>query len=203
MLRYFSPAPGPAPAAGRRPHGHRVDERPVIPLVLIGVPLGERLQRPVEGVTVAEVGRDGDAVAGPRVRPGQRRPAQLPEGTHAARHHQFGFHHALPIAQLAYVEVPALPVEPLDPLPAQEDVSRGLHQALARHHPLALVPVRTRPRVRGEYRGVRLLGLEEERIPAVPAQQEEDPAAGPDAAHTDDLAGHVHGLEVGEQGPPV
>jgi hypothetical protein len=30
-------------------------------------------------------------------------------------------------------------VEPLDALPAQEDVGRRLHQPLASHHPLAVV----------------------------------------------------------------
>ncbi len=32
-------------------------------------------------------------------------------------------------------------VEPLDPLPAQEDVRRRLHQTLARHHSLAVMRV--------------------------------------------------------------
>ena len=42
---------------------------------------------------------------------------------------------ALPVAQLPDVEVALLAVEPVGPLPAEEDVAGGLHQALARRPP--------------------------------------------------------------------
>ncbi len=48
-----------------------------------------------------------------------------------------------------------------------------------------------------------LLDLQEQRVAVVPAAQQHDPAAGPDAADPDHLAGHVDELELVEQGPPV
>ena len=54
-----------------RPLFSACDERVVVPLVLVGVGLGELGDGPVEGIAAAEVGRDGDAVAGAGMGPGQ------------------------------------------------------------------------------------------------------------------------------------
>lgn len=121
-----------------------VDERPVVLLVLVRVRLGERHERPVEDVAPAQIGGDGDPVARPRVRAGQRGTAQLAEGAHTGRHHELGFGDPLPVPQLPYVEVPSAAVDAVGPLPAQEDVTGGLHEPLARDHPLALGPVLAR-----------------------------------------------------------
>ena len=48
--------------------------------------------------------------------------------------------------------------------PTQEDVARGLHQALPYHHALAVVRYRRMPRIAFEHRGARLLDLEEQGI---------------------------------------
>ena len=54
-----------------------------------------------------------------------------------------------------------------------------------------------------EHRLLRLLGLQEQRVLAVAAEQQHDPGAGADAADADDLAGRVHVLEALEQLAPV
>ena len=61
----------------------RAHERGVVALVLVGVVLGERRERTVEGVAGPEVGRDRDGVAGAGVRAGQRPAADLGVGTSA------------------------------------------------------------------------------------------------------------------------
>src|SRR5215469_7401401 len=57
-------------------------ERGVVALVLVGVFLGEIGDRLVEFVGAAEVGGQGDAVAGAGVGPGQAPPAQPGVGRH-------------------------------------------------------------------------------------------------------------------------
>src|SRR6266516_886219 len=52
--------------------GYRVVQRLVVGLVLVGVALSERSDRPVEDVAAAEVARDRDPVARPCVRSGER-----------------------------------------------------------------------------------------------------------------------------------
>ena len=44
-----------------------VEEGRVVELVLVGVPVGELHDGPIEDVALAQVGGDGDRVAGPRV----------------------------------------------------------------------------------------------------------------------------------------
>ena len=94
--------------------------------------------------------------------------------------------------------------------PAEEDVARRLHQALPEHDPLAVIRVLALAEIGLEDRGSCLLDLEEERIARIPPDEEHDPAARPDAADADDLAGDVDPVElledvapVGEQRPPV
>ena len=83
--------------------------------------------------------------------------------------------------------------------PAEEDVARRLHQPLALDDALAVVRVLALAEVRLEHRRLRLLDLEEERVVVVPAEQQDDPAAGADAADADDLAGDVDQPELLEQ----
>ncbi len=54
-----------------------------------------------------------------------------------------------------------------------------------------------------EYRGRRLLDLQEQRILLVASLQQGDERARADAAHTDDLASHVDHLEPLQQLAPV
>ena len=83
------------------------------------------------------------------------------------------------------------PVEPGCSLPAEQDVARRLHQALALDDPLAVVAVPAGAEVRLEHRGLGLLDLQQERVVVVAAEHQHDPRPGPDAAHADDLAGDV------------
>jgi hypothetical protein len=93
--------------------------------------------------------------------------------------------------ELAHVVVAGYAVEALDPLPAQEDVRRRLHQPLSRDHALAVVRVGARAEETFEHRGLRLLDLQEQRVVLVAAGQQHDVAAGPDAAHAHHLVGRV------------
>src|ERR1044072_8205364 len=132
-----------------------VDECLVVLLVLVGVALGEGHERSVEGVAPAQVRGDGDPVARPRVCAGQRGTAQLAEGPHSGRHHRLGFGDALPVPQLPYVELSSPPVDPLYPLPAEEDVTGGLHEPLAGDHALALRTVGAGAREGRQHRLIR------------------------------------------------
>ena len=107
------------------------------------------------------------------------------------REHGVHVRAALPVLELAHVVVAGHAVQPLDALPAQEDVGRRLHQALPGHHPLAMVGVCARAQEPLEHRRLRLLDLQEQRVVVVAAEQQHDVAAGADAAHAHDLVGHV------------
>src|SRR5580693_1294377 len=162
-----------------------------VALVLVCVGRRELGDRVVERHRVAQVAGDRDLVAGPGVRPGQGVPAHLAVQPQAARNHHPDIERELPVPELPDIEVALLPIQPGHVLPAEEDVTGRLHQALPVDHALALVAVLAGPGVGTEHRVLRLLDLQEERIGVVPAEQQNDPAPGPDAAHADHLAGHV------------
>ena len=97
----------------------------------------------------------------------------------------------LAVPELTDVEVARRAVEPVRPLPAEQDVARRLHQALALDDPLPVVLVPARAEVRLEDRGLGLLDLHQQRVVVVAAEQQDDPRPGADAADADDLAGDV------------
>jgi hypothetical protein len=74
---------------------------------------------------------------------------------------------------------------------------------LTPHHALAVVRVPARAQVGIEHRGLRLLGLEDEWILAVAADEEADGRARADAPHADDLARRVDEPVRLEQVAPV
>src|SRR3954447_12099496 len=118
------------------------DQGPVVMLVLVGVRLGEITDRAVEGVGGSEVGRDGDAVAGPRVRAGERPPADPAVGHQVLRPHRADVERALAVVQLADVDVSPAALDAGHPVPPQEGVAGLLHESLTGHHTLALVAER-------------------------------------------------------------
>ena len=122
--------------------------------------------------------------------------AEVAVRRHALRDHLVGFCGALPVPQLADVEVPLHAVDSFDLLPAQEDVARRLHQVLACHHPLALVGVLALPHEFGEYRCLSFLRLEQQRILPVTADHQDHPGSGADTAHADHLARDANEAEL-------
>ena len=70
-------------------------------------------------------------------------------------------------------------------------------------HALALVAVPATPGIVRQDRDLGFLGLQEQRLVAVPGVHQHDPGAGADAADPDDLAGHLDQGELLEQVPPV
>ena len=90
-------------------------------------------------VSSPRYGRDGDAVAGACVGAGEGPAAQTARTRPSVGIAPSMFSRALPVGELAHVEVAGLPVDALRRLPAEEDVARRLHQALSVDHALALV----------------------------------------------------------------
>ena len=84
-----------------------------------------------------------------------------------------------------------------------EDVACGLHQPLPLDDPLPVVLVLAATEQRLEHRLRGLLDLEEERVALVAAEQQEDPAARADAAHSDDLTREIDETEAFQQVLPV
>src|SRR5262245_46878387 len=179
---------------------HGRTEALVVALVLIRVRRREVRDGLVEHVVLADVGSDRDAVARPRVCPGERLGAHLRVDPHPLRDHRLDLGRALHVAQLPDVEVAWPPVQAvLDAVPAQEDVAGRLHQALARHHTLAVVGIRALADEALEDRLLRLLHLQEQGILVVPAQEQPDPRARADAADADHLPGQMDETELLEQ----
>ena len=83
--------------------------------------------------------------------------------------------------------------------PAEHDVARGLHQALAFDDALPGVGEPTRAQVRLEHGRPGLLELEEQRVLVIVAEHEQDPRARADAADADHLARRVCVVEALEQ----
>src|SRR4051812_1977395 len=178
---------------------HRGLERGVVVFVLIRVFLGEIGDRLVELAGAAEVGGQGDAVAGSCVRPGQGPSAHAGVDLHAGRSHLLDRRGEFPVLELAYVVVSVDLVRAGHVGPAEEDVAFGLHQVLPGGDPLALLVVLAAPAPGRKNRRLGLLGLQEQRFGPVDALHQHDPGAGADAAPPYHLAGHLEQREVSEQ----
>ena len=96
---------------------------------------GEVGEGVVDGVVVAEVGRDRDRVARPGVTAGECPAAQPTPGDQVVAGHRLDDRAALLVLELADVEVASGRPDG----PAEEDVGRRLEEALAGDHPLAVV----------------------------------------------------------------
>ena len=132
------------------------------------------------------------------MRPGQRPGAKLavfPQHRHVPVVHDGG---DLRVAKLAEVIVAAVQ----SARPAEEDVACRLHEALARHDPLAVVLVQGLAGVGLEHRLPRLLDLQENRI-VVGRHEQSEGAERADAADADDLDREVEQVEAVEQRPDV
>src|SRR5262249_46640678 len=103
-----------------------------------------------------------------------------------------------PVLQLANIELAA---RSSVLRPPQEYVARRLHDALALHHPLALVALELGRQLL-EHRRAGFLQLQEQRG-AVPAQVQPDGAEGADAADTDHFEGDVLELVSVDKKKPV
>ena len=138
------------------------------------------------------------------MRAGQGRTAQPPVGDQLLRRHGIDLGRALPVAQLADVVVARAAVEVLGRAqPAEEDVARGLHEALTLDDALTGVPVVARAEERLVHRWLGFLDLQEERIAVVSPEQERDPGLRAHAADADDLAREVGQLVAVEKDAPV
>src|SRR3712207_5739581 len=190
-----SPIRGGTGSAGGHRHtagGGGSGQQAVVAGVHVGVLLGEVGDRFLEGGGGAQVAGDGDAVAGAGVGPREAPGAHLAVELQTRGPQLLDGQRALPVAQLSEVEVPFDAVDAGRALPAEEDVTRLLHQALACHHPLPLIRVPALADVVGVHRSRCLLDLEQEGVVVVPPDEEDDPAARTDTADPHHLPGHVH-----------
>ena len=138
------------------------------------------------------------------MRAGQGRTAQPPVRDQLLRRHGIDLGRALPVAQLADVVVARAAIEVLGRgQPAEEDVARGLHEALTLDDALTGVPVVARAEERLVHRWLGFLDLQEEGIAVVSPEQERDPSLRAHAADADDLAREVGQLVAVEEDAPV
>ena len=134
--------------------GDRVLERLVVARVEIRIGGGEVRDRLIEHRLLADVGRDRHTVTGSGVGPRERPTADPGVPAEHRRVHAVDVDRALPVAQLAPVEVVRRAVEAVvDALPAEEDVAGGLDGALADDDPLAGVGEALGPRKRSSTDG--------------------------------------------------
>ena len=87
--------------------------------------------------------------------------------------------------------------------PAEEDVTGGLHEALALDDPAAVVVVLAGPDERLEHGRIGLLELEEEHVVVVAPLEQDEVTTGADTADADDLEGDVDEPVALEQVPAI
>ena len=171
----------------------------VVTLVLVGIGLREFRQGAVEGVAAAEVGGDGDAVAGPSVGAGQVRPQTLGVVGQRGRVHRLDQRRALLVPELADVVVA---LDAVEPLVRTQPSMMSLAACISRWPSTTRWPCCwyfARAEERLEHRRLGLLELQEQRIGVVAAEHEHDPGARSHAAHPDDLPGGIDVAEPLEQ----
>src|SRR3954454_13722551 len=94
-----------------RPGLRRRNERGVVALVQVGGGGGELRHGAVEDVALAEVGSDGEAVAGTRMRAGERPTARLRVKLEPPRQDRLEIDGGLPVPEMPDVEVALEAVE--------------------------------------------------------------------------------------------
>src|SRR4051812_20320889 len=108
------PAEHPPPRGSPRSHAFGrgyaavldgIDERAVVPFVLVRIGLGEVGERAVERLATSEVGGYRDAIAGPGVGAGQGGGAELGVRDEQVGAHRVDVRGQLPVPELAHVEV--------------------------------------------------------------------------------------------------
>jgi hypothetical protein len=87
--------------------------------------------------------------------------------------------------------------------PPEQDVGRRLHHSLPFHDALSVLGELSFPEERLEYRGLRFLELEEQRVVVVAAHQQQDPGTCSDTADTDHLPSGMDVREAFEQLAPI
>ena len=112
--------------------------------------------------------------------------------------HRGGVERALHVLELSHVVVAS---GHRGGRPAEEEVGKGLHEALAFHHPFALVQLQIRRRPVVEHRCSGLLQLKEQWILQVAAEQA-DPAMRADTADPDDFPRDVNETVAAEEDAP-
>src|ERR1700735_667463 len=105
----------------------------VVAFVLICIGVRERRQSAIEGRTVPEIAGDSDTVTRTGVGASQGLSADPAVLRQSRRDRAFDFEAALPVPELADVEIPSHSVGTLERLMAQENVTCRLHQMLAGH----------------------------------------------------------------------
>src|SRR5215203_3983605 len=166
---------------------------------LVGIGLRKVGDRPVEALALAQVAGDLNAITGSGVRPGQRPAAEAGIDDQFIGRHALDISRALHVLELAPVEVASFRAAK----PAEEDVARRLHQPLPGHHAVSVLLVGARRNVALQYRGSRLLDLEEQGVILVAALEQH--YVGP-CTHTTDphnLPCCIHKAEPVEQVAPI
>ena len=151
----------------------------------------------------AEVAGDGDRVPRACVRACQRPATHPGVSRHRRGVHRLHDRRTLAVPQLPDEEVPVNAVDPVGPHPAEHHVARGLHQALALDDALTVAGISALAEEGFQHRCLGLLGLEEQRVLVVVADQEHDPGTGADTSDADHLAGGVAEAEPLEEVPMI
>src|SRR5580704_17926906 len=130
----------------------------IIAFVLIRIGVRERRQSAVEGRTVPEIAGDRDAVTRAGVGAGQGMGADPAVLRQSWWDRALDFEAALPVPELADVEIPSHSVGTVERLMVQEDVTCLLHQMLAGHDARPVVGVPALADKPLEYRCLGLFG---------------------------------------------
>src|SRR5262249_30016499 len=173
-------------------------ELPVVALVLVGIGKGKIRDRLVKGRAPSHVPGQHCGIARARVCARQRPAAYLGIAHQVRGLHDLDHRLDLDVSELPDIEVPGF----LAGRPAEEDVTRRLHQALAGYDAVAVVRVHALPCEWLEDGAVRLLELQEEWV-LVRGEEESNGARRADAADTDHLGGHVTELKPVEEHAPI
>ena len=143
----------------------------MIAFVEIRIRGGELGDGMIEPVARAEVRIDGNPVPGTSVRARYRPTTGDRIGGEAAWRDRLDVDRALPIPELADVEVASSTIFVLGMNPTQEDVACGLHEPLAFDYTPAVLGKRASPEERLEDGPPGLFDLQEQRVVLVAAYQ--------------------------------
>lgn len=185
--------------SGAYVRGHGVE----VALILVGIGRRELGDRLVETVGRADVRRDRDRIAGNGMGARKRPCTESCVDAECLVMHRRDVDRDLPVPELADVVVVDETVEPRSTEPPEQNVTIGLHEALALNDPLTVVRVCRPAGVGLEHRCLRFLDLQEEGVGCVATNEQRYPTSRADAPDPDDLASNVNNPVALDQGAAV
>ena len=176
---------------GGLPREEALTKRLVVGLILIGIRAGKVPHGVFEGMSIIEITGNGYRISGAGVRVRERPRTEACGVLETLWVERGKVDRSLAVPELAHVVVARRAVDRRGRGPSQQEVARGLHEALALHHALTVRCKVARTPIELHDGLLSLFDLQDQWIVIVASGEQGDPGTSAHRAHAHDLACHI------------